>query len=89
MTKVLLPLPQIEEHLLCGDDASPLAGTREAIDCLQHLLGYHQLPEMVELELRAALLALHSAKGHVEMAARWGESLAGHGADMQQSLTCR
>jgi hypothetical protein len=89
MTKVLLPLPRIEEHLLCGDDASPLAGTKEAIDCLQHLLGYYELPSMVELELRAALLALNSAKGHVEMAARWGTSLAGRDANLQQSLTCR
>ena len=75
-TKVSLPLPRIESQLLCGDDGSPLAGTEAAVDCLNHLLSYYELPAMVELELRAALLALNSAKGHVEMAARWGASLA-------------
>jgi hypothetical protein len=53
-----------------------LGGAEAAVDCLEHLLGYYELPVMVELELRAALLALNSAKGHVEMAARWGASLA-------------
>ncbi len=75
-TKVSLPLPLIESQLLGGDDGSPLAGTEAAMDCLKHLLGYYELPAMVQLELRAALLALNSAKGHVEMAARWGASLA-------------
>jgi hypothetical protein len=76
MTKVLLPLPLIESQLLGRDDGSPLGGAEAAVDCLEHLLGYYELPVMVELELRAALLALKSAKGHVEMAARWGASLA-------------
>jgi hypothetical protein len=89
MTKVLLPLPLIESQLLCSDDGSPLAGTEAALGCLKHLLEYHDLPAMVELELRAALLALNSAKGHVEMAARWGASLAERDANLHHSLTCR
>lgn len=76
INKVSLPLPLIESQLLGSDDGSPLGGTKAAVDCLEHLLGYYEVPAMVELELRAALLALNSAKGHVEMAARWGASLA-------------
>jgi len=76
INKVSLPVSLIESQLLGRDDGSPLGGAEAAVDCLEHLLGYYELPVRVELELRAALLALKSAKGHVEMAARWGASLA-------------
>jgi hypothetical protein len=68
-TATSLTASQIRQLLLCLDDASPLMGLRSAQDCLEHLLGYFELPETVRLQLQACQAHMSQAELHVRMAA--------------------
>lgn len=68
-TSVSIAPAALQAQLLCSDDGSPLGGLASAKECLDHLLGYYEMPQPVVLQLLACGNHINQAVLAVRMAA--------------------